>query len=99
MEATIHYGIDVAQYKLNVDSNASNIQILLKWARDMIEQWDITLDTPNYEVLLSAPEHFEVTDTQERQLYFRTIFADCLKKGREEATAENNVPVYRALGS
>lgn len=79
--ATIHYGLSVAEYKTHVDPTATNIGLLLQWARETIKNYEIQIDTPNYEVLLQGPEAFEVTDFGERQEYFRTIFALCMDNG------------------
>lgn len=90
----LHYGLSVAEYKTHVDPTAKNIDLLLEWARGAIRNFDIRIGDENYEVLLGAPEHFEVTDTQERQLFFRTVFMECMKNAQPEATAENDEPVY-----
>jgi len=82
----IHFGLDVAQLKAR--NNCKNIDLLMAWARKSIEAFGIKMDTVNYEVLLEAPEYFEVTDTMERQKYFRVIFMLCL-----ESPATHSPPV------
>lgn len=94
MEHKLHFGLDVAQYKLTVDPTVRNVDLMIQWARGAIEAWDIRLDDENYEVLLRAPEHFEVDDFKERQEYFRTIFMDCVKRAQQEPTVDNDECVY-----
>lgn len=79
-EPTLHFGLDVAQ--LITVTERSNIDLLMEWARNGIANFRIQLDTRNYEVLLTGPEMFDVTDGVERQQYFRFIFSECLKNGR-----------------
>lgn len=92
--ATIHFGLDLAQYRAVVSSTRTNIELLLEWADGQIDGFDVRLDTPNYQVLLAAADAFEVVDHGERQQYFRHIFSKCLDNGRDEATSENDEPVF-----
>lgn len=83
MDGGVHYGLDVAQYKIHVDPGASNFDVMMKWARGMVEAWQVPVGSRNYETLLGAPEYFGVEDVGERQQYFRELFLMCL--GNREA--------------
>lgn len=89
--ATIHFGLDVATARTVL--KRSNVQLLTEWARSAISAHDIRIDTPNYEVLLQAPDAFEVYEITERQNYFRMILAACVEN-QHRATAENDECVY-----
>lgn len=87
-QPTIHYGLDVAEYIAHVDPNAQRIDVAIMWARGMIDAWGIKINTPNYNVLLAAPEHFGIEHASDRQRYFRTIFLACLNQQVSPAEQE-----------
>lgn len=70
-----HLGIEFAEYRANVDSDAKDIDIITSWARDTIRNRGISIGTEDYDAIMHAIDGI-IDDTAERQLYLRTIFLE-----------------------
>lgn len=73
-----HWGLDVAEYIASVDPKAKRIDLLLQESKRAISGFQIEPGSANYQVLLLGADAFGVTDLEERQIYFRFIFLECL---------------------
>jgi hypothetical protein len=76
---TIHFGLNVAQLnELEKYKDKSNLDIMISWARNMIEVWEVKRGDENFKVLETAPHFFEVTSVDEIQEYQRFLIGACL---------------------
>ena len=79
MEHAIHFGLDIAEVTTILEK--SNFEVLMDWARSQITGWQIRVGSRNYDVLLDAPEVFEIREPQHIQEYFSMIYAKCMENG------------------
>ena len=82
----LHFGLDTAEIRTVLQT--SNLEALMRWARNGILNFRIPLGSHNYETLLDAPDVFKVNDVDQRREYFHMIFTECLKNTPESKRAQ-----------
>jgi len=76
----IHFGLNVAQKLVTLDTTP--FELAMDEMRGLVEAWNVQLNTPNYDVLLTGPEVFELS-VQEAQVYMQELFVRCLANKEE----------------
>ena len=77
-----HAGLKLAQILSQIPDG--DIGMLVAVMRTAVETMDIRLGSQNHHALLEAVEDRKITTFEDRQKYFQTLFAACVKNANRD---------------